>query len=103
MCLKIQWKAPFCGIFPGEKVQRFFAEHFSFPRCFLLAFCISFPLCSYRPNLAITMADDSHMDVEENEEGPQEIPAPEVVSKYQTAAGIANRMCFSFMCYTDVC
>jgi len=37
------------------------------------------------------MADDAHMDVEENEEGPQEIPAPEVVSKYQTAATIANR------------
>jgi curved DNA binding protein len=36
------------------------------------------------------MADDAHMDVE-GEEAEQELPSPEVVSKYQTAAQIANR------------
>jgi len=36
------------------------------------------------------MADDAHMDVE-GEEPEQELPSPDVVSKYQTAAQIANR------------
>lgn len=34
--------------------------------------------------------DDATMDVE-GEEPEQEIPSPDVVSKYQTAAAIANR------------